>query len=141
MLTSTFAAVLVASTLSGAASLTGPDSTPVGGASSDWATVEQDPTTTLVPLVHLVLGPAVTHWVDKTCPDTHPYVHKDRWIGTLPSGVTFGDMYGDPEIGYGMRTVWGAMLNWDPFTEKRVSIQLKCTSDASQSQKSRYPVS
>lgn len=85
--------------------------------------------TRLVPLVREHLGAYYTLHVQESCPASHPYVHQDGWVGSLPKDVTFLPLYWD-----GPNRVTGPMTNWG-HRGAQVSIDLKCTSDFDQRRK------
>jgi hypothetical protein len=91
----------------------------------------------LVPLVSEDIGGWHMMPVNEDCTktQTHPYVHTDGWIGTLPGdGLWFdyawGDYDGQPAV-----SIHGWMGNANPFVKHRVDIFLKCTSDVSQAKR------
>jgi len=92
--------------------------------------VAEDSTTTSIPLVREELGGSYTLVVSQACPDSHPYVHVERWTGSLPEHVTFVHADAGKPLTAAQRLV-GYVTNWN--TEKRyVSLDLTCTSDESQ---------
>lgn len=98
-----------------------------------------DNVTIKIPLVREELGAWYTLAVDQTCPDSNPYVHLDRVIGSLPEHV-----YSDFDalaVGGGPATrIRGPITNWN-LSGRYVSLDLKCTSDPSRAVKvpPRYP--
>lgn len=84
----------------------------------------------MVPLVREDVGVWYTVSVRQACPDSHPYVHADGWIGSLPEHVYFDHQY-DGASGEPATAIRGGLTNWN-FEPKSVPLDLKCTSDAGQ---------
>lgn len=95
------------------------------------STTATDSDTVAKPLVRERLGVGYTLHVNEVCPDSHPYVHQDGWVGSLPADVSFiSQFWGsrDPEVDRRPTKIWGVMTNWSN-SRAEVSLDLICTSN------------
>ncbi len=97
------------------------------------AAAADDPTIAWKPLVREHAGLSYIMYVDETCDEPYPYVHRDVYRGGIPQHVTFtysgANAQGDSVHA---TRIHGSIFNWFVLPAPYLELDLKCTSDPAQ---------